>query len=175
MTTNTNKLNWSDFIKYDPTSPTFFRYNTTLGLKSRTGAVAGRTRASKGVEVSITFTGSECATELYRSYGTQRISGARLAWMMNYGDIPQDYIVVCLDGNLQNLSLDNLSVMTLSQRKLYKSLIEDAKGVTLHGRIWQARVRKKVGPDYHFSTHPTEVEATRAYRTALLKQLRNVL
>lgn len=175
MTNNTNTFNWSNFITYDPTSPTFFRYNTTIGPKSRTGAVAGRTRASKGVEVSITFTGSELASGLYRAYGTQRISGARLAWMMHYGDIPHGYWVVCLDGNLQNLSLDNLSVMTNSQRRLYKSLIEDARGVTYHGKIWQARVRKKTGPDYHFSTHATEIEATRAYRTALLKLLRDVL
>lgn len=170
-----NNTIWNDFISYDTTSPTFFRYKQRVGPKRPQEAVAGRTRASKGVEVDITFSGSECATALYRAYGTQRISGARLAWILHYGDIPENHWVVCLDGNLQNLALDNLTIMTNSQRKLYKSLVEDAKGVTYHGKVWQARVRKKVGDDYHFSTHPTEVEATRAYRIALLKQLRDVL
>lgn len=174
---NNTQLNWSDFLTYDTSSPTFFRYKVTFGPKTSQNAVAGRTRASKGVEVSLCFSGSECATALYRSYGTQRISGARLAWMMNYGAIPDKHIVVCLDGDLQNLALDNLSVMTHSQRKLYKSLIEDASGVCKRGAkgAWVARVRRKAGPDQHYSTHPTQEAATRAYRTALLKLLREVL
>lgn len=170
-------FNWTDFIIYDTSSPTFFRYKTKMGPKTLQNAVAGRTRASKGVEVSITFTGSELATALYRSYGTQRISGARLAWMMHYGDIPAGHNVVCLDGDVQNLALDNLTLMTNSQRKLYKSLIEDASGVCKRGARgkWITRIRCKNGPDHHYSTHPTQEAATRAYRTALLKLLRDVL
>lgn len=174
---NTQHLPWNDFLIYDTSSPTYFRYKTKLGPKRLQNAVAGRTRASKGVEVSITFTGSELATTLYRSYGTQRISGARLAWMMNYGDIPFDHIVVCLDGDLQNLALDNLTVMTHSQRKMYKALVEDAAGICKRGNKgkWIARIRQKTGPDHHYSTHDTEADATRSYRTALLKLLREVL
>lgn len=174
---NAHHLPWDQFITYDPTSPTFFRYNTTLGPKGSPKAVAGRTRASKGVEVAISFCGSERATALYRGYGTQRISGARLAWLMHFGDIPDKHIVVCLDGDLQNLALDNLTVMTHSQRKMYKALIEDASGVCKRGvnGKWIARVRRKSGPDHHYSAHDTEAQATTAYRIALLKLLREVL
>lgn len=175
--TTINLSLWEEFITYDPTSPTFFRYKQRMGPKRPQEAVAGRTRASKGVEIDITFTGSETATALYRAYGTQRISGARLAWLMHYGEIPEGQWVVCLDGDLQNLSLDNLTLMTNSQRKLYKSLVEDASGVCKRGTNgkWITRIRRKYGQDHHYSTHDTKEEATRAYRTALLKLLRDVL
>lgn len=173
----TNNFNWNTFITYDTTSPTFFRYKVDISKKRPLGAVAGRTRASKGVEVSITFTGSELASELYRSFGKQSISGARLTWMMHYGEIPEGQWVVCLDGNLQNLSLDNLTLMTASQRKLYKALVEDASGICKRGAKgkWITRIRRKTGGDHHYSTHDTEEKATRAYRIALLKLLREVL
>lgn len=170
-------MNWTDFITYDITSPTYFRYATTLGPKTNKGAVAGRSRANKGVEVAITFTGSELASALYRELGTQRISGARLAWLIHYGNIPEDRWVVCLDGDLQNLHIDNLTLMTQTQRKLYRSLINDASGVCKRGDNgkWVARIRCKSGPDHHYSSHETEVSARKAYRLALLKQLREVM
>lgn len=172
---NTNNFNWNDFISYDPTSSTFFRYKAQIGPKTPQGSVAGRTRASKGVEVSITFTGSELASALYRSFGTQRISGARLAWTLHYGPIPEGKWVVCLDGNLQNLELDNLTLMTQSQRRLYSSLIKDCKGIEFRGKQWTARIRQKKGPDRHYSIHDTEVEAKKAHRLAVLRLLRGVI
>ena len=170
-------MNWTDYVTYDTTSPTFFRYATTLGPKTLEGAVAGRSRPKKGVEVAITFAGSEQASALYRQLGTQRISGARLAWILHYGNVPDDKWVVCLDGDTQNLSLDNLTLMSQSQRKLYRSLINDANGVCKRGDAgeWKARIRCKTGPDYHYSSHKTEAEAKKAYRLALLKILREVM
>lgn len=170
-------MNWTDYITYDTTSPTYFRYNTTMGPRRKEGSVAGRSRPGKGVELSITFTGNETASALYRSTGTLTISGARLAWTMHYGQVPDDQWVVCLDGDTQNLALDNLTLMSQSQRKLYRSLINDASGVCKRGDAgeWKARIRRKGGDDYHYSSHSTEVAAKRAYRLALLKLLREVM
>lgn len=170
-------MNWNDFVTYDTTSPTYFRYATTLGPKTQEGAVAGRSRPGKGVEVMICFTGKWDASALYRHLGTQSISGARLAWAMHYGEVPADKWVICLDGDLQNLALDNLTLMSQSQRKLYRSLVNDASGVCKRGDAgeWKARIRCKNGPDYHYSSHETEASAKRAYRLALLKLLREVM
>lgn len=168
--------NWTDFVTYDTTSPTFFRYKIDVSSKSKAGSVAGRSRPGKGVELAISFTGSETASALYRQLKVQRISGARLAWAIHYGNVPSDRWVVCLDGDNQNLSLDNLTLMSQSQRQLYRSLVNGSSGVSQRGNgEWKARIRQKVGPDRHYSSHSTKAEAYQAYRLALLKLLRGTI
>ena len=99
-----------EHISYDPSSPTFMRFNRDWGAKIKAGQVAGCIKPDR-IEVTV----------MKKAY-----TGTRMVWMLHYGKIPDGKFVVPLDGNAHNLDVENLHLMTWQQQRVYNSI---AKGV----------------------------------------------
>lgn len=99
-----------DRFDYDPTSPTFLRFNQNVGVKIKSGMPAGSKKRDR-IEVTV---------------NKKQFSGARVVWELCKGEpVPEGMRVVPLDGNPHNLAIENLYLMTHQQRRTYTSL---AKG-----------------------------------------------
>ncbi|MGL5581059.1 MAG: HNH endonuclease [Cetobacterium sp.] len=98
-----------EHLTYDPTSPTFLRYNRDVGTRWRKGQVAGS--INKGYIIV--------------SVNKIRHTGARIVWELCKGQaVPEGHKVVPLDGNQSNLNIENLMSMSISQMRTYQSLVK---------------------------------------------------
>lgn len=99
-----------EHISYDPTSPTFMRFNRDWGAKVKEGQIAGSIKPDR-IELTV----------MKRGY-----TGTRVVWTLHHGEIPDGMFVVPLDGNAHNLDIENLHLMTWQQQRVYNSI---ARGV----------------------------------------------
>lgn len=100
-----------EHIDYDPTSSTFFRFNQDWGVRVKAGDEAGTIRCR----------GRDRRVEL--CVNKKNYSGSRVAWFyLHNEDVPKGMYVVPLDGDLRNLSKDNLTLMTWRQQRVYVAM-----------------------------------------------------
>lgn len=106
-----------DHISYDPTSPTFLRFNRNWGCKTKAGDTAGSIKHDR-IEVSV----------FKKSY-----NGARVVWELCKGEpVPSGFLVVPVDGNPHNLNIDNLVLLTRSQQRTFCSMVKGQGKRNIH-------------------------------------------
>lgn len=99
------KVNFSDFVEYDTTSPTFLVWKVDVYsgryysiLEKEKGEVAGSVISSSGyAQVKI-------QKKLYLCH--------RIIWELHNGEIPEGMFIDHLDGNRLNNTLENLRLTT---------------------------------------------------------------
>lgn len=148
-----------DHIDYDPTSSTFFRYNTTVGTRAKAGAEAGSIKNSKYCK-RIELTSDRI-----------QYTGSRVAWFKLHGvEVPEGRVVVPLDGSLLNLSKENLRLMTWRQQRIYVSMTKGCKSCAIRpnkdGTFRSYFIVREKGNRTceTLGTFETEHEAIEAYR-----------
>lgn len=152
---------WHEFLYYDETSPTFIRHKTDkhngVTVKRKAGDVAGTNNG----EGYIRYVSSE-----YGNFAVHRI-----VWILHHGgDIPDNYLVDHIDGNIRNNNINNLRLVLEADNsrnaKVYSNNTSGKVGV-----YFDTKYAANGTPNYYWKAAWMELDGKQKTKCFSIKKL----